>query len=104
MVYVQQQMGSGFNMRMQQACPKCGGSGKTYKAKCPACKGHKVIQEQKTLAVQIEKGMPSDHKIVLKRQSNQTPGSVPGDVIIQLSQKPHDRFQYAIRNSHINHT
>ncbi|KAI9911964.1 hypothetical protein PsorP6_009494 [Peronosclerospora sorghi] len=92
-VLVQQKMGPGFTVQMQQPCPKCGGRGKTFKTACPFCHGHKVVKEEKVLTAEIERGMPSTHEIVFERESEQRPGMVPGDVIFRLHQVPHARFR-----------
>ncbi|KAL4170456.1 hypothetical protein KRP22_008565 [Phytophthora ramorum] len=94
-VLVQQKMGPGFTVQMQQPCPKCGGRGKTFKKACPFCNGNKVVKEDKVLTAEIERGMPSTHQIVFERESEQRPGMVPGDVIFRLHQVPHDRFRRA---------
>ena len=44
-----QQLGPGFNVQMQKTCDACGGKGKTFKQACEICKGHKVVEESKTL-------------------------------------------------------
>lgn len=87
-------MGPGFNVQMQQQCPKCGGRGKVFKTQCPHCHGHKVVTEAKLLTAEIERGMPSNHQIVFERESEQRPGMIPGDVIFRLHQAPHPRFRY----------
>ncbi|GMF33722.1 unnamed protein product [Phytophthora fragariaefolia] len=73
-VLVEQQMGPGFTVQMQQPCPKCGGRGKSFKHACPFCHGNKVVKEDKVLTADIEKGMPSTHQIVFERESEQRPG------------------------------
>lgn len=45
------------------------------------------------LKADIEKGMPSDHKIVFEKESEQRPGMIPGDVVFQLRQIKHARFR-----------
>jgi DnaJ-related protein SCJ1 len=92
-VMVQQRMGPGFTVQMQQPCPACGGRGKTAAHKCPYCHGNKVVQEDKVLTAEIERGMPSTHQIVFERESEQRPGMIPGDVIFRLHQVPHNRFR-----------
>lgn len=92
-VMVQQRMGPGFTVQMQQPCPACGGRGKTAAHKCPYCHGDKVVKEDKVLTAEIERGMPSTHQIVFERESEQRPGMIPGDVIFRLHQVPHNRFK-----------
>jgi len=98
---VQQQMAPGFNVQMQQTCDRCGGKGQTFKTACPHCGGKKVVMEEKTLTATIEKGMPSDHEIVFERQSEQSPGITPGNVIFKLHQIPHQRFRREGNDLHL---
>jgi len=99
-VNVNQRMGPGFTVQMQQQCGKCGGKGKTFKSKCPNCKGQKVIPNEKVLEAQIEKGMPSNHEIVFNKQSSQQPGVTPGDVIFRLKTLPHRTYRRDGENLH----
>lgn len=88
-----QQLGPGFNVQMQAACDKCGGKGKTFKTKCPTCKGQKLVMEEKTLEAVIEKGMPNGHPLVFERASEQSPDTLPGDVILVLKTSKHKQFK-----------
>jgi DnaJ-class molecular chaperone len=90
---VQQQMAPGFVVQMQETCGECGGKGQIYKSKCPNCQGKKVVPDEKTLTAQIERGMPSNGQIVFERESEQSPGVTPGDVIFKFKQTPHKLFK-----------
>jgi len=92
---VNQQMAPGFVVQMQETCPECNGKGQTFKTKCPHCQGKRVIPDEKELVGHIEKGMPSDGEIRFPRESEQTPGVTPGDVLFKLKQSHHDRFRRA---------
>ena len=92
---VQQQMAPGFVVQMQETCSECSGKGQVFKTKCPHCGGRKVMAEDKVLTGQIEKGMASEGQIRFVRESEQSPGVTPGDVIFQLKTKAHDRFRRA---------
>lgn len=54
---------------------------------------YKTVQERKILEVNIDKGMASGHQISFRGEGNQEPGSEPGDIIIQLEQRPHSIFR-----------
>jgi DnaJ homolog subfamily A member 2 len=45
------------------------------------------------LEVFIDKGMSDGQKITFQGEGDQAPGIIPGDVIIVLEEKPHDRFK-----------
>ena len=92
---VNQQMAPGFVVQMQETCPECNGKGTVFKSKCPHCGGKRVVPDEKTLVGHIEKGMPSDGEIRFPRESEQTPGVTPGDVLFKFKQVPHDRFRRA---------
>lgn len=69
--------GPGFVVQQQERVPS--------KEKCK--------DEVAELIGVIERGMPSGEKIVFERMSEQTPGMIPGDIVVELQQRPHDRFE-----------
>ncbi|KAH9951426.1 hypothetical protein B0H21DRAFT_281549 [Amylocystis lapponica] len=81
--------------QMQQSCDNCGGQGETInqKDKCKTCNGKKVISEKKMLEVHIDKGMKGGQTINFRGESDQAPGVAPGDVIIVIEEKQHERFK-----------
>ncbi|RDL34637.1 uncharacterized protein BP5553_07765 [Venustampulla echinocandica] len=81
--------------RFQTVCPDCNGEGEVIreKDKCPVCKGKKTIVERKVLHVHVDRGVRSGHKIEFRGEGDQTPGVEPGDVVFEIDQKPHARFQ-----------
>ncbi|THG96837.1 hypothetical protein EW026_g5068 [Hermanssonia centrifuga] len=89
--------------QIQQACDECSGSGEivNQKDKCKPCNGKKVISEKKMLEVHIDKGMKGGQTITFHGESDQAPGVTPGDVIIVIDEKPHDRFTRKDNDLHI---
>jgi len=81
--------------RFQTVCPDCNGEGEIIreKDKCKGCNGKKTIVERKVLHVHVDRGVRTGHKIDFKGEGDQTPGVQPGDVIFEIEQKPHARFQ-----------
>jgi DnaJ-related protein SCJ1 len=77
---------------MQAPCDVCGGRGQMASHKCPHCSGNKVVRTDKTLDLMIERGMPDGHEVVFEKEGEQSPGIIPGDVVIKLKTKPHPRF------------
>lgn len=45
------------------------------------------------LEVHIDRGMKAGQQITFSGESDQAPGTIPGDVIIVLEEKPHEYFQ-----------
>lgn len=81
--------------QMQSACNECGGEGEIIKEKdrCKGCSGKKVLIEKKIHEVFVEKGMADGQKIKFSGEADQAPGTVPGDVIVVINEKPHDFFK-----------
>jgi DnaJ family protein A protein 2 len=48
--------------------------------------------------VHIDKGMKGGQTITFSGESDQAPGVVPGDVIIVIEERPHDRFKRTENN------
>ena len=80
--------------QLQQPCDECSGTGEiiNHKDKCKTCNGRKVVSEKKMLEVHIDKGMRGGQTITFRGESDQAPGVTPGDVIIVIEEKPHERF------------
>lgn len=81
--------------QIQSACDACSGTGEIINAKdrCKTCNGKKVVSEKKMLEVHIDKGMKGGQQITFRGESDQGPGVTPGDVIIVIEEKPHERFR-----------
>jgi DnaJ family protein A protein 2 len=81
--------------QIQSPCDDCQGTGETInlKDRCSVCKGKKVLQDKKFLEVHIDKGMKNGQTIQFRGESDQSPNTEPGDVVIVIEEKPHDRFR-----------
>jgi len=81
--------------QIQQPCDECSGTGEVInqKDRCKTCNGKKTVSEKKMLEVHIDKGMKGGQTITFRGESDQAPGVTPGDVVIVVEEKPHDRFQ-----------
>lgn len=74
---VTRSMGPGFQIQQQEEVPS----------------KHRCKDEATVLNAVIEKGMDAGAEIKFERMSEQRPGQIPGDVIMVIKQKPHDRFR-----------
>jgi DnaJ family protein A protein 2 len=81
--------------QMQSACPTCRGAGKAIdeRDKCGSCRGQKVNKDRKVLEVHVEKGMKHGSKVRFSGEADEVPGTIPGDVIIVIQEKEHERFK-----------
>lgn len=50
------------------------------------------MSDRKILEVHIDRGMRGGQKITFSGEGDQSPGIIPGDIIIVLDEKPHPRF------------
>jgi DnaJ-class molecular chaperone len=53
------------------------------------------------LKVEVERGVASGHKLTFPMMSEQKPGQIPGDVIVELRQKKHPRFRREGNTLHV---
>ena len=89
----QVRMQQGF-FSIQQACPKCHGTGKVISDPCSSCQGAGRIKQHKTLAVKIPAGVDEGDRIRLSGEGEPgVNGGPPGDLYVQLHLKPHAVFQ-----------
>ncbi|KAF7304765.1 hypothetical protein MKEN_01190600 [Mycena kentingensis (nom. inval.)] len=81
--------------QIQSPCDECQGTGEVINAKdrCIQCKGKKVLPEKKVLEVHIDKGMKGGQTVQFRGESDESPTAEPGDVVIVIEEKPHDRFK-----------
>lgn len=89
------QLGPGFLSSSRVACPDCNGEGTTYakEDKCKNCTGKCVLQENKTLEVAIEPGIPNEHMIQFHGDGDEIPGAMAGDLYIKVLIEPHKTFE-----------
>jgi DnaJ family protein A protein 2 len=89
------QIGPGMIQQSRATCPSCRGQGKIIdeKSRCRECKGKKVVKERKVQEVHVEKGMRHGQKITISGEADEAPGTIPGDVVFVIQEKPHDLFK-----------
>jgi len=92
--------GSG-RMRMQQGfftiertCSTCNGEGSVIKDPCKKCHGSGRIRKEKTLKVQIPKGIDSGRRIRLSGEGEAgMRGAAAGDLYVLINIRPHKLFR-----------
>ncbi len=92
--------GSG-RMRMQQGfftiertCSTCNGAGNVIKDPCKKCAGAGRVRKEKTLKVQIPKGIDSGRRIRLAGEGEAgMRGAASGDLYVLVTIKPHKLFR-----------
>jgi len=83
-------LGPGLVQQLQQPCSACKQRGEVIPEadRCKTCEGAKLTQETKVLEIVVEKGMKNNERITLFGEGEQEPGVQPGDLLIQLKEKP----------------
>lgn len=89
-----QQIGPNIARQMQSRCPDCQGNGESFadKDRCAPCTGSKTIETEKTVNVEIDKGMKHGQRILMHGEGSQLPDTEKGDLVIVVQQIPHGKF------------
>lgn len=78
---------------VQQTCPECHGSGKVIKEPCPDCRGAGLVQERKTVKINVPAGVEDTATLRLTGEGEAGAGGGPnGDLYIHIRIKPHKIF------------
>ncbi|KEG08796.1 chaperone DnaJ protein [Trypanosoma grayi] len=91
-----QQLFLGMQQRTRVTCQACGGEGKVVRDVdvCSRCRGNRIVKDQKVLEVHVDKGMQHEDVVRFDGEGDEIPGvRLKGDVLIIISQKPHDTFR-----------
>ncbi len=92
-VTVQQRTFMGI-MQSETSCQNCRGTGKVVKNPCSNCKGKGFIRLTKKLSVTIPEGIDNGQRVLLRGQGSAgRNGGRPGDLIIEVSVRPHPIFE-----------
>ncbi len=92
-VTVQQRTFMGV-MQTQQTCQRCRGNGKIISDPCRNCNGKAYIRLTKKLSVNIPAGIDEGQRIALRGQGSAGRNGGPaGDLLIQVSVRPHPIFE-----------
>ena len=88
-----QRMG-GMAFQSKTTCEKCSGTGKYIKTPCQKCRGAGLERETRNLSVNIPAGIDDGERIALRGQGcDGKNGGPAGDLIIQLTVRPHSFFK-----------
>ena len=79
---------------IERTCSTCGGAGSVIKDPCKKCAGSGRIRKEKTLKVQIPKGIDSGRRIRLTGEGEAgMRGGPSGDLYVLVAVKPHRLFR-----------
>lgn len=68
------QMGPGMYAQSRGPCEECHGQGNTLteEDKCPACKGEKILENEKEFKINIDPGVPENHPYSFPGEGTET--------------------------------
>lgn len=90
-------------MQTQSVCPNCGGEGRIIKDKCHDCNGEGIVRADDIITINIPAGVADGMQLSLSGKGNAAPrGGVPGDLIVQIEELPHDLFERQENNLYYN--
>jgi molecular chaperone DnaJ len=80
--------------QLQQACPRCRGSGKIVKNPCDTCLGQGRVRRTKKLSVKIPPGVDNGDRIRLSGEGEAGRNGGPaGDLYVEVHVRPHEIFE-----------
>ena len=75
-------------------CPACGGFGTVIRRPCPECDGDGRVRTRRTIKVRIPAGVEDGTHIQLAGEGEIGPGGgPPGDLFLEIVQRPHPIFE-----------
>lgn len=75
-------------------CPKCAGLGRSYEERCNKCRGRGTIRENKTLSVNIPKGVDNGYRLRLSGKGDAgSNGGANGDLYLEFIVEPHKFYE-----------
>jgi molecular chaperone DnaJ len=75
-------------------CPRCGGFGTLLPRPCPECDGDGRVRTRRTIKVRIPAGVEDGTHIQLAGEGEVGPGGgPPGDLFLEIAQRPHPIFE-----------
>ncbi len=75
-------------------CPRCGGHGTVIQHPCPECDGDGRVRTRRTIKVPIPAGVEDGTHIQLAGEGEIGPGGgPPGDLFLEIVQRPHPIFE-----------
>ncbi|KAG2231621.1 hypothetical protein BDF21DRAFT_368586 [Thamnidium elegans] len=87
------QVAPGMFQQFQQECTACNGKGKITEHVCPSCSGKKVRRGNENYSIHIERGMNDAHKIILEEEADESPDTIPGNIVFVTRTAPHPTFE-----------
>ena len=81
-------------MQTTSTCPHCGGEGQLITDKCLDCAGNGIVKGEEVISIKIPAGVAEGMQLSVGGKGNAAARSgVPGDLIVQIEEIPHDLLE-----------
>jgi molecular chaperone DnaJ len=81
-------------LRREKPCPSCGGTGRSGRAVCPACRGQGTVAESERVRIKIPEGTEDGGTIRVPQKGGPGDrGGPPGDLYVTVRVAPHPYFE-----------
>jgi DnaJ-related protein SCJ1 len=80
----------GIFQQVQSVCDKCSGKGQIISHPCKVCGGSKVVRNEVTFTLDVEKGLPKGEKVVFENEADESPDWVAGDLNVYVDEMEPD--------------
>ncbi len=81
-------------MQTTSTCPHCGGEGQVITDKCTDCTGNGIVKGEEVITIKIPAGVAEGMQLSMGGKGNAAArGGIPGDLIIQIEEHPHEYFE-----------
>lgn len=89
------QVGPGMYTQSQARCESCQGTGEIIEkdSQCKACKGKKTLDTSEDVEIQVPKGAPQGHQILIPEKGDQHYIYRTGDLVVLVEIKLHPIFK-----------
>ena len=77
---------------MRSTCPTCGGEGTVVDKPCPDCSGKGVVRKKEKLLVDIQPGIASGSRILIRGMGDESPQGNAGDLYVYITVKENRNF------------
>ena len=84
-------MSQGF-FSVRRTCSKCNGSGSIVTTPCKKCRGTGTVKKNKTISVNIPKGIEDNTQLRVSGEGEAIGGGVAGDLYLYIHVSPHQYF------------
>lgn len=74
-------------------CPTCGGNGQVVDKKPAEADARGLIVKEEIIPINIPAGVSDSMQLSLSGKGNETPGGIPGDLLIVIEEIPHEYLQ-----------